>query len=114
MAVDGDPAAHAEHRDLGQRRDGRQGGGELGREPHEPGPGGEEVLGPGGQVGELAVLLAEALDHAHAGDRLVDDPGHLAGPLLRVPRGREDLAAQPERDDEEQRQGHEHDQRQRR
>ena len=42
---------------------------------------------------ELAVLLAEALDHPHAGDRLVDHAGHLAGALLRVPRGREDRAA---------------------
>ena len=38
---------------------------------------------------ELAVLLAEALHHPHAADRLVDDAGDLAGALLRVPLRRE-------------------------
>ena len=47
---------------------------------------------------ELAVLLAEPLHDPHAGDGLVDDAGHLAGPLLRVPRRREHRGAQPEGD----------------
>ena len=42
-----------------------------------------------GEAGELAVLLAEALDDPHAGDGLVDDAGDLAGLLLGVPGRRE-------------------------
>ena len=47
----------------------------------------------------LLLLLAEALDHPHAADGLVDHAGHLAGLLLRVPAGREQLAPRRQRDD---------------
>ena len=68
--------------------------GVAGLDPHQPGPRRVQVAGGVGQVGELAVLLAEALDHPHAADGLVDHAGHLAGALLGVPGGGEDRAAQ--------------------
>ena len=72
--------------------DGLQGRGEPGLQPHQPRPRRVEAGGRVGQLVELAVLLAEALHDPHAGDRLVDHAGDLAGALLRVPRGGEHLA----------------------
>src|SRR5580693_2084979 len=58
----------------------------------------------------LLLLLAETLDHAHAADGLVDDAGHVARLLLRVPARREQLAPRRERDHPQRRRdrhGHE-------
>ncbi len=68
----------------------------------------EEVGAGVGQVAQLAVLLAEALDHPHAGHRLVDHAGHLGGALLGVPRRGVDDRAQPQGDDQHRRQGQRH------
>ena len=63
----------------------------------------EQALGPVGQAVELARLLAEALHDPHAGDGFLDDVGDLAGLLLRVPAGREDRRAQPQRGEQQRR-----------
>jgi hypothetical protein len=96
--------------DLAEHGDALQGGGEAGLEADQPHAGPEQVGAGVGQVVELAVLLAEALDHPHAGDGLVDHAGHLAGALLGVPRGGEDRGAQAEGDHGHDRQGGQHDQ----
>ena len=114
LAVQRQPPAEGQHRHLGQRRDGLEGGGELGLQAHQPGPRRVEPGGHLGQVVELALLLTEALHHPHPGDGLVDHAGHLAGALLGVPRGGEDPAPQPQRHDEQQWQGGHDDQREQR
>ena len=50
---------------------------------------------------ELALLLAEALHDAHAGDVFLDDVGDVARLLLRVPARREHRRAQPHRGEEQ-------------
>ena len=57
-----------------------------------------------GEARQLAVFLAEALDHAHAADRFVDDARDLAGALQRVPLRREHHPPQAQR--HEQQRGH--------
>ena len=58
--------------------------------------------GPPLELVDLAVLLAEALDHPDAGDRRLDLADQLAGLLLGVPVGREQVAPRA-RGDEPQR-----------
>ena len=82
-------------------------------DPHQPGARLVQPLRGAGQVAQLALLLAEALDDAHAGDRLVDDAGHLAGALLGVPRGREHGVAHLQPGHQQQRHHQQGDQRQR-
>ena len=55
-----------------------------------------------GEAVQLAVLLAEALHHPHAGDGLVDHARHLAGALLRVPARGEDAGAHAQGDEEQE------------
>ena len=81
----------------------------AGLDAHEPGPRAEEPLGAVGQVADHAALLAEALHHPHARDRLLDDLGHLAGLLLRVPAGREHAQPQPHHHDQQGGDGDERD-----
>jgi hypothetical protein len=99
-AGQGEPAAEGQHADLAEGRHGLHGRAEPAGEPHRPQPQREQPAGRAGQPGQLVRLLAEALDHPHAGDGLVDHPGDLAGLLLGGPGGREDgpPGAQPERE----------------
>ena len=114
MAVDRQPAAEGEHRDLAEHRDRLQRRGVPRLEADQPDPRAVQVAGGVGEVAELAVLLAEALHDPHAGDGFVDHAGHLAGALLGVPGGGEDVGAQPQRDAQQQRQGDQRHQRERR
>ena len=91
-ALNGQPAAQREHADHAKRRDGGQRGVVPGRQPDHPQPGREQVPARLFQPLLLLLLLAETLDHAHAADGLVDDAGHVARLLLRVPARREQLA----------------------
>ena len=98
-AVQGQPAAERQHADHAQRGDGGQRRVVPGGDPDHPQPGREQVLARRLEPLLLLLLLAEPLDHPHAADGLVDHAGHLAGLLLRVPAGREQLAPRRQRDD---------------
>ena len=87
LAVDREPAAEREHADLTERRDRLQRRLVPGLDPHGAHPR-RYRLSAGRRGVELAVLLAEALHDAHAGDGFVDDAGDLAGLLQRVPAAR--------------------------
>ena len=91
VAVDRQPAAERRARaDLAERRDRRSVGVNSGLDAAPAGPASGTGRSPtSAQVAQLPLLLPEALDDAHAGDRLVDHAGDLAGALLRVPRGGE-------------------------
>ena len=114
-ALNGQPAAQREHADHAQRRDGGQRGVVPGRQPDHAQPGREQVLARLFQPLLLLLLLAETLDHAHAADGLVDDAGHVARLLLRMPARGEQLAPRRERDHPQRRRDrHGHDRQQRR
>ena len=89
----GQPAAERQHRDLAERRDGLEGGGVAGVEPDGPQPPREEPAADLPQLAGLLVLLAEALDHADAGDGAVDDARDGGGLGLGVPGGGVQLGA---------------------
>jgi hypothetical protein len=97
-AVDGQPATQREHADQAEGRDGGQRGVVSGRQPDHPQPGREQVRARRFQLLLFLLLLAEALDHAHAADGLVDQADHLAGLLLRVPARGEQPAPGRQRD----------------
>ena len=86
LAVEREPAAEREHRDLAERGDRLQ-------RRRGAGPGGARAASATRTASAAASarrsssrsLLAEALHDPHAGDGLVDDAGDLAGLLLRVP-----------------------------
>ena len=90
---DGQPAAERENAHLPEGRDGLQRRVVPGLQPHHPQPGREQLPADRLEPVELLLLLAEALDHPHAGDGLVDHAGHVARLLLRVPARREQRAA---------------------
>jgi hypothetical protein len=112
VSVDRQPAAGGEDADLSDDRDRRQGRGEQRLDPGQAGPRPVQVAARFCEVLELAALLAETLDDAHAGDRLVDDAGDLAGALLRIPRRREHGAAHLQAGDQQRRHDQQGDQRQ--
>ena len=112
--VQGEQPAHDQDRDLGELRDGFEQGLETCLQSDRAQPRSEQSLRGGGEAAELAPLLAEGLDHAHAGDRLVDDLRHVPLALLAVPRGREDPPTHAVGDREQQRQHDDHDGRQQR
>ena len=114
MAVQGEVATEGEHADLTERRDRLQRGVPLAGHAHRPHAGGEQPLDAGLEAALLAVLLAEALDHADTGDRGLDDAGDLPGLLLRDPGGGEQVGAAAQRHVGESRADREGDQRQHR
>src|SRR3954469_23583410 len=89
------PAAEREPPHLTERRDRLEQRVVAGGEPDHPHPGAEQPPGALVDAVELAVLLAEALDHADAGDGRLDVPGDRTGLLLRGPVGREQVAPGP-------------------
>ncbi len=107
-AVEREPAAEGEHRDLPVRGDRLEDRRVARLEAHQPAAGREQPTGRVREVVELAVLLAEALDHADTAHGLVDDARDLAGALLRVPGRGEHGAAHAHRDDEQQRDCQQH------
>ena len=82
----------AEHGDLREHRDRLQQRRVPRLQLDETNPRPVQVLGRVGEVAELALLLAEALHDAHAGDGFVDDAGHFAGALLCIPTRGEDAS----------------------
>ena len=70
----------------------------LRHQPDRAHPGGVQAGWRPSSRSQLLLLLPEALDHADAGDGVVDDAGDFAGLLLRVPAGREQLVPRGERD----------------
>ncbi len=102
-AVQGHPAAEGEDGDLAERGDRLERGVVAAGEADDAQPRGEEVAGTLFESGELALLLAEALDHADAGDGRLDGGGDLRGLLLGVPVGGEEVAAAAQRDQPEER-----------
>jgi hypothetical protein len=112
--VDHEVPAVAQHQ---HQPDGRQ---QLERRP-EPGPhrgpghrGLVDVVGLGPGPPLLHALGAEALDHPHAGDGLLDHLGQLGRLLLDRHLGREQLGAHPPGEHDEERQGAQGQQRQQR
>ena len=114
LVVDHEIAAEREHADLAERGDRREQRRVLGLDPDVAHPRSVQALGHLAEGVDLAVFLAEALHHADARDRFVDDAGDLARPLQRVPLGRVHLLAQPERHDEQRGHGQEGEQREQR
>ena len=94
MAVHRQPSAEAEHRDLREHRNRLEHRCVPGLQLDEASARPEQPSGGVGQVLDLAVLLAEPLHDAHAGDRFVDHPRDFTGALLRVPARRKDRGAQ--------------------
>ena len=101
LVVQGQPAAEGQDGHLADGRDGLEERLVAGLEAHGPHLGAVDDLGGVGHPLELALLLAEGLDHPHAVDVLVDDLDDLALALLAVPGGREDPPPHAVRDDEE-------------
>ena len=93
LPADREPAAEDEHADLAEGRDRLQQRVVPAGQPDRAQPGGEQPPGRAGDLAELLLLLAEALDHPDPGDRVVDQTGHVAGLLLGLPGGREQRAA---------------------
>ena len=83
-------------------------------EAHGAHPGAVQRLGRVGEAPQLAVLLAEALDHAHTADRFVDHARDLARPLQRVPLRREHDPSQTQGHEQQRRHDGEHDEREQR
>ena len=96
-AVQGQPAAQREDRDLAEHGDGRQRGVVTGGQPDDTDAGRVQPRGDTLQPVGLLLLLTEALDHAHAGHRAVDDARDLRLLLLRVPAGGEEPAPRGDR-----------------
>ena len=103
LVVQGQPAAEGQDGDLADRRDGLEERLVAGLQAHGAHLRAVERLGRVDDPFELALLLAEGLDHPHAVDVLVDDLGHVALALLAVPGGREDPPAHAVGDDEQRR-----------
>ena len=114
VAVEREPAADREHRDLTERGDRLHRGLQPGLDVHEPDARREHLARAIGQAVELARLLAEALHDAHAGHVFLDDVGDVAGLLLRVPARREHRRAQLHRGEEQRGRDREHHERQQR
>lgn len=119
LSLGGHPAAEGQHRDLAERGDGLEGGGVAGVEADRAQPPGEKPAADLAQLPGLLLLLPEALDDAHPGDRAVHDTGHRGRLSLGVPGGGEEAGAaalgdEPQgggdgqRDDGEQRRQHRH------
>ncbi len=100
--------ADTDHADLTEGRQRQQRRVEPRRHPGRAHALGEQPAGPALQRGDLTRLLAEALDHPHAGDGLLHLLRDVRRLLLRRPRGREQRPAGPDRDD---RGGRQHDER---
>ena len=101
LVMQGQPAAEGQDGHLAEGRDGLQQRLVARLEPHGAHLRAVQRLGRVGDPLELALLLAERLDHADAVDVLVDDLDHVALALLAVPGGREDPPAHPVGDDEQ-------------
>ena len=99
--VQGQPAAEGQDGHLPDGRDGLEQRLVAGLQADGAHLGAVDRLRGVGDPLELALLLAERLDHAHTVDVLVDDLHHFALALLAVPRGREDPAAHAVRHDEQ-------------
>ena len=113
-AVQGEQAAEDEDRHLRDGRDRLEQRLVARLQAHRAQARTVEPLGGRGEPAELALLLAEGLDHAHAGDALVDDLGDVALALLPVPRGREHPPPHPVGDGEQRRDDDEREQSQQR
>ena len=101
FVVQGEPAAEGQDGHLPDGRDGLEERLVTGLQADGAHLGAVDHLRGVGHPLELALLLAEGLDHAHTVDVLVDDLHHFALALLTVPCGREDPAAHAVRHDEQ-------------
>ena len=109
VAAQGEPAAERQHAELGEHRQhlqrGRVAAVVAGRAHARL----VELVGPVGEAVELALLLGERLDDAHAVDGLVDDAGDGAGEALVVPGRREHAVAEADGHEREDRDEHDDD-----
>jgi hypothetical protein len=96
---------------LAQRRDRLEHRLEAGGQPGGPHPRAVQLLSRVGQPPQLALLLAERLDHPYAADALLDDLRDVALPLLRVPVRREDPSPHAVGHGEQRRHDHQRQQR---
>ena len=113
VAVDRHPTAEADDGSLRERRDRLERRLVARLESHDAHPAAELLAAAPGELLELALLLAERLDHAHARHCLFDDTGDVGLTLLRVPVGGEQLHPQRGREAEQGRDAEQRDERER-
>ena len=113
--VEREPASEREHRHLTERWDCLQQWLVSRLQPNGPQMRAVEGLARRDDPPELALFLAECLDHTDPAHVLVDDLGDVAFLLLTVPGRREHLGAHPVGDDEHcRRHDHAHEREERR